>query len=282
MWNPDALAMWARAADRVHALLFLLLHFIASGPPRGEEYKSYLIRNTEHSDRTFYWSAGTVMTFQRYHKGANAGPSVKLIPRFLPPKLAPLFVEYMLLVRPVQSFIAGLRGNIDVAHQYANVWAIERDAPMDGGHVSSLVATAFREHANLDLGMADYRHLAAYFGGSIKQSYCTEFPIDKTSRHSSAIAARHYVNCSNDHRFMNDQQMYTYKLAAKAWHRLLRLNGSPIDPPLSTPPTPETTPTLVPQPDSLSALPPKCASLLASLMYSIAQTAPQSAVPPPP
>ncbi len=101
LWNPDALAMWARAADRVHALLFLLMHFIAGSPPRGEEYKSYFIRNTKHSGRTLYWSAGTIMIFQRYHKGANAGPLVKLIPRFLPLKLASLFVEYMLLVRPV-------------------------------------------------------------------------------------------------------------------------------------------------------------------------------------
>ncbi|CAK9856542.1 unnamed protein product [Sphagnum jensenii] len=113
IWNENALAMWARAADRMHALLFLLLHLTAGGPPRGEEYKSYLIRNTEHSNRTFYWSFGTIMTFQRYHKSANVGPPVKLIPRFLPPKLNLLFVEYMLLVRPVQSFVAGLRGNID-------------------------------------------------------------------------------------------------------------------------------------------------------------------------
>jgi hypothetical protein len=194
-----------------------------------------------------------------------------------------LFIEYMLLVRPVQSFIGGLRGNIDAARQYANVWAIERDAPMDGGDISSLVATAFREHANLDVGMADYRHLAAYFGGSIKQSYCTEFPIDETLGHSSAIAARHYANYSNDHRFMDGQQMYTYKLAVEAWHRLLRLDGSPVDPPPSAPPTiSETTPTLIPQPDSLPALPPECASLLAFLMYFVAQTALQSAVPPPP
>ncbi len=27
LWNPDTLAMWARAANRMHALLFLLMHF---------------------------------------------------------------------------------------------------------------------------------------------------------------------------------------------------------------------------------------------------------------
>jgi hypothetical protein len=92
----------------------------------------------------------------------------------------------MLLVRPVESFLAGLRGNIDAALQYMNIWAMERDAAMDGGDVSNLVAVAFLEHANLDLGIVDYCHLATYFGGAIKQSYCTEFPIDETSGHSSA------------------------------------------------------------------------------------------------
>ncbi len=101
IWNQNVLAMWARAADRMHALLFLLMHFTAGGPPRGEEYRSYLIRNTEDFDRTFYWSGGTIMTFQRYHKGANARPPIKLIPRFLPQELNLLFIEYLLLVRPV-------------------------------------------------------------------------------------------------------------------------------------------------------------------------------------
>jgi hypothetical protein len=190
VWNQNALALWAKAADRMHALLFLLMHFTVGGPPRGEEYRSYFLHNTEHSDRTFYWSAGTIMTFQRYHKGANAGRPVKLIPRFLPPELNLLFIEYMLLVRPVQSFITGLRGNIDAARQYMNLWAIQQDAAMDGEDVSRLVAMAFLERANLDLGIADYRHLAAYFRGAIKQSYRTEFPIDQTSGHSSTTAAR--------------------------------------------------------------------------------------------
>jgi hypothetical protein len=105
---------------------------------------------------------------------------------------------------------------------------------MDGGDVSRLVASAVLEHANLDIGIANYRHLAAYFGGAIKQSYCMEFPIDETSRNSLATAERHYANCYNDHRFMDSQQMYTYKLAAEVWHRLLRFDRSLIYPPPSS------------------------------------------------
>jgi superfamily II DNA or RNA helicase len=170
---------------------------------------------------------------------------------------------------------------MDAARQYMNLWAIERDAAMDGEDVSCLVAGAFLEHANLDIGIADYRHLVAYFGGAIKQSYCTKFPIDETSGHSSATAARHYANCSNDHRFMDSQQMYTYKLAAEAWHRLLQLNGSPVDPPPSRTSTVEI-PTIIDQPNSHCPLQFDCASLLASLMYSTTQVTTPPAISPPP
>jgi hypothetical protein len=70
-----------------------------------------------------------------------------------------------------------------------NLWAIQQDVAMDGRDVSSLVVIAFLEYGNLDFGIADYRHLVAYFGDVIKQNYCTEFPIDETSRHSSTMAA---------------------------------------------------------------------------------------------
>ncbi len=60
---------------------------------------------------------------------------------------------------------------------------------MDGEDVFRLVAMVFLEHANLDLGIANYRHLAVYFSGAIKQSYCTEFPIDETSGQSSTMTA---------------------------------------------------------------------------------------------
>jgi hypothetical protein len=152
---------------------------------------------------------------------------------------------------------------------------------MEGRHVSRLVAVGFFEHANLDIGIANYRHLAAYFGGAIKQSYCTEFPIDETSGHSSATAARHYAICSNDHRFMDGQQMYTYKLATEAWHRLLQLNESFVDPPPLGTSTVEI-PTIIDRPNTRCPLQSDCVSLLASLMYSVAQTPTQPAIPPPP
>jgi hypothetical protein len=109
-----------------------------------------------------------------------------------------------------------LCGNIDAAQQYMNIWAIQRDVTMDVQNASRLVAIAFIECANLDLRIANYRHVVAYFHNAIKQSYCTEFPIDKTSGHSSTTIAQHYANCSNDHRFMDNQQTYTYKLAIEA------------------------------------------------------------------
>jgi hypothetical protein len=80
---------------------------------------------------------------------------------------------------------------------------------------------------------------------------------------------------------MDGQQMYTYRLAAEAWHRLLQLNGSPVDPPPSGISTVEI-PTIIDRPNTHCPLQSDCASLLASLMYSVAQTPTQPTIPPPP
>jgi hypothetical protein len=152
---------------------------------------------------------------------------------------------------------------------------------MDDEDVSRLVATAFLEHANLDLGIADYRHLAAYFDDAIKQSYCTEFPIDKTLGHSSTTVARQYANCSNDHRFLDSQQMYMYRLAAKAWHCLLQFDRSLVRNPLTGSST-VAIPTGIDRADGHCPSQSQCASLFASLLCSVTQTIPQPALPPSP
>jgi hypothetical protein len=63
IWNQNALAMWARGVNRMHALLFLHMHFITDSPLYGEEYKNYFIHNTKHFNRTSYCSASTIMIF---------------------------------------------------------------------------------------------------------------------------------------------------------------------------------------------------------------------------
>jgi hypothetical protein len=68
----------------------------------------------------------------------------------------------------MKLFIADLSGNVDVAQQYTNLWALQRDVAMDGEDVSRLVAIAFLKYANIDIRIVDYRHLAAYFGDALK------------------------------------------------------------------------------------------------------------------
>jgi hypothetical protein len=79
---------------------------------------------------------------------------------------------------------------------------------------------------------------------------------------------------------MDNQQMYTYKSVVEAWHCLLQLDGSPIDPPPSCTLTVEI-PTIINRPNTHCPLQSDCASLLASVMYSVAQTPIQPAISPP-
>jgi hypothetical protein len=76
---------------------------------------------------------------------------------------------------------------------------------------------------------------------------------------------------------MGSPKMYTYRLATEAWHRLLQLNGSHVIKPPSGASLIEI-PAVINRLDIHCPLQSQCASLLASLMYSIAQTPLQPAV----
>ncbi len=211
---------------------------------------------------------------------ANIGLSFKLVPRFLSLELNLLFIDICCLWGQCSHslLVCMEKSMCTTIHEHLGY---QQDAAMDGQDVSRLVAIAFMEYANLDIRIADYRHLTTYFGGAIKQSYCTKFPIDETSKHSSAIVARHYANCSNDHIFMDIQQMYTYKLATMAWHYLWQFNGSPVKPPPLGISTIEI-PTFIDQPNNHCPFQFKCACLFTLLMYPITQTTTQLAILPPP
>ncbi len=91
--------------------------------------------------------------------------------------------------------------------------------------------------------------------------------------------SRQYANCSNDHRFLDSQQMYTYRLAAEAWHRLLQLERSSV----RNLPTDISSVQIsmgVDRPNSHCPSQSQCMSLLASLVCSVTQTIPQPALPP--
>jgi hypothetical protein len=114
-----------------------------------------------------------------------------------------------------------------------NIWAIQQDATMGGrdgflfgGHSIPWVCKSWSRDCK-------FCHPIVYFGNDVKLNYYTKFPIDNTLGHSSTTTTWHYANCSNDHKFMDTQQLYTYQLAIEAWRCLLQLNESFVNPPPS-------------------------------------------------
>jgi len=102
-YNFATLEKWMNAASKLFVDLMLILHFTSGQPARGEEYSSYLVKNTALGERTFFWSQGTVMTIQQYHKGANSQAPVRLIARFIPPSCCHLYILFLLQIKPVIS-----------------------------------------------------------------------------------------------------------------------------------------------------------------------------------
>ncbi|CAM6130039.1 unnamed protein product [Calypogeia fissa] len=284
MWNIASLCHLMVSCRRLLELLNLIIHFTAGLPARGEEYKSFLIRNTGTGERSFFWAATgfddddgydhprhpatavelhMIALFQTYHKGANTGAPMKPRVRFVPYPLRVLFLAYLCLVRPVQSYIAkNLWGGSEVGLMYENCWFVGMDKRLTGDHLSISIRNAFQKYCGVPFGLSEYRHLAAYFSERIRKQHDATLDdlVDVAGGHTTETAGHHYAQSVRDLRAMDGHLLRGYRLVADEWHKLIGLSrtsanirreGVNITPTgSSAPPPPGTTSTTVrPRPD---------------------------------
>ncbi len=103
LWQTTSLQTLVKLIDDIQNDLFYLMHTTAGEPARGEEYKSFLLRNAWAKKRTMFVAHKTVMFIQSYKKQATmTGRAGNNVFRFLPPRLAPLFLAFFGILRPFQ------------------------------------------------------------------------------------------------------------------------------------------------------------------------------------
>jgi len=144
--------------------------------------------------------------------------------RFLPKELSPLFAQYLVLVRPVESYLCELfdcKGKEDVkeflcADYKRGLW--------DGDTLSGLLKKFTASHGMMPLGFREYRQVAtAFMERHIKYNMERPFEsaLDHQAGHSSSTAGAHYAVSSTDHRTLSREALHRYYLVSDSWHELL-------------------------------------------------------------
>ena len=68
-------------------------------------------------------------------------------------------------------FIADILWNKEVSGQYLDEWFMDMDHRQSGNDLSLWISWAFTVHCSVPFGLADYRHLAAFFVALIREGF---------------------------------------------------------------------------------------------------------------
>ncbi|KAF8512013.1 hypothetical protein BU17DRAFT_14914, partial [Hysterangium stoloniferum] len=106
VWNRTGCDGFLQRCQKILEDLLVVVHFTHGQPSRGEELLSTTIVNMPNSPRTIVAFDGMIMTAIRADKTAGISGRGKVKPHWMPLELGPMFVWYLLVLRPLQIMVA--------------------------------------------------------------------------------------------------------------------------------------------------------------------------------
>lgn len=103
--NPIAFGAWLKDCGKFVRVLLLLVHLTSGQPSRMSELTeaSTICNPHEGGTRSLYFVHNTIMLVQSYNKSKAITGQEMLVARFLPKYLLPMFLTYLVCVRPIEQ-----------------------------------------------------------------------------------------------------------------------------------------------------------------------------------
>ncbi|PON19994.1 hypothetical protein TGAM01_v211133 [Trichoderma gamsii] len=100
-WNWEGIRGYLKSVDRFKELFMLSAHMGGGAPARGDKLGGLRWVNGINRDRGVFIIDGEMVTVTQYHKSLAHFDAPKVIPRFLPPRVAQLMAMYFVYIRPL-------------------------------------------------------------------------------------------------------------------------------------------------------------------------------------
>ncbi|KAL6689612.1 P-loop containing nucleoside triphosphate hydrolase protein [Trichoderma pleuroticola] len=187
---------YLKSVDRFKELFMLSAYIGGGAPARGDELRGLRWVNGINRDRGVFIINGEMVTVTQYHKSLAHFDAPKVIPRFLPPRVAQLMAIYFVYIRPL-----------------TNRWEVEQWALItlqDWRHITIAVS---KKHARQrGAAKADFEEDDNDDDNEAEQY---EIPDDLAAAHTTKTAANYGVTIDVSYR----------------WHKFLELNQPSSGPP---------------------------------------------------
>ncbi|TIA27650.1 hypothetical protein D6C79_10565 [Aureobasidium pullulans] len=218
-WQLRHIRRWLRYVDEFRELLLLCVHITAGQPARGTEITSVRFKNGFMQDRNVYIIHGQVAVITRYHKSQSQQDKPKIIPRFLPYRVAQLLVVYLAYVQPLQEYLSVMsKGSGWTEYIWGDqngTWETDRltriIAPIAIGRVA--VSEQFAYGYVDEIGEVEAPELD------------TDDPLKMSAGRGGEIGGNRYGVSVDVVKYMNDRSINTFRPLSEKWHRFLGLDS---------------------------------------------------------
>ena len=224
--------------------LALLGKHTTSGPPsRGDEVTALRLRNGVLQARNFYIVDGCLISVTRYHKSQAMFGEPKVIPRFIPWRLAQVFAVILVYVQP---WIEELDQQTNGLPRSDHLWH-DKNGPYTTYHLTKALKEETAIRMGQELTTSGYRHVAVEMGREyvgtdfmlhqpggdemleegddvIAGPTAQENAIDLAAAHTQAQAQRYGVR-ADIIRNLTDESLQVFRTICFKWHDFLGLDS---------------------------------------------------------
>jgi hypothetical protein len=227
---------YLRQVDCFLELLIGCVHVECGQLGRGPEITTMQHCNRLLQDRNIFIVDGAVMTVVCYHKSQSQWDKLKVVPRFLPPKLGQIIALYLSYLQPFREYLVVqvLGGGLS---DY--VWSNEQGA-WGTYRLTRVIRREIGKQLGVELHTQGYRHAAVGIrrvkvresfgrGYQDKVGEVDEAKVDKDQEdiielqnsQTTAIGVSNYSMLINIVKHLSVRSMDAFQALSTAWHRFL-------------------------------------------------------------
>src|ERR1700738_1002201 len=150
-------------------LILFLVHVTAGQPGRGTEITAIRYANSMNAHRNIFIHDGQVMILTQYHKSIVITDQLKVIPRFLPPRISQMLTVYLTHVLPFRKHI-----NQDISQRVSEeyLWSTDEKA-WDTDDLSRILKREFKR-IDFPCTTASWRHTSTSLNRKHVRSFVEE------------------------------------------------------------------------------------------------------------
>jgi hypothetical protein len=237
-WKLAEVRRYVREIKRFLEILLFACHVTSGQPGRGTEVTTIRRVNGLLQDRNVFVVDGRVMTVTRYHKSQSQWDKPKVVPRFLPWRLAQVMVMYLVYVQPFYEYLTVqvLGGSFS---EY--IWGDEH-GPWDTARLTRIIKRETGKRLGWAMTTLDYRHVAVGIGrmavgegfgrgyedemGEVEEAEVEEegeHLLELQSGRSTAIGIGNYSVPIDIVKHLSIRSIEAFRPLSEHWHRFLGL-----------------------------------------------------------